>query len=651
MKQFQIFRYIRQWWWLIALCSVIGGMFFYMRMAGTQTYRAESMISYTGKDAEEGLNPDGSKINAEEIRSSEVIFAALSELGSSETVDDIRSRLDVKEVIPEDVATIRKAANSDGLEYEYNPVDYIVTYTTAKDSSSNEAMSVLDAVLDSYLNLYGRKYVNLMKIPYNFSSLQNLDYDYIEYAEVLNNFVSGNRDYLIKASGFWPQFRSTATGCSFSDLLEETNVIYDVYIPSLYAQILKNHVTNDGEVLQLKYQHRIEDNNLKIANYKVLLSDTEEMIAVFTNKNLENMEYHWESGSNDAVTSSVDGTNAARVGGDSYVLHQVYDFSKDKNDSHYEEITYDKLLDRYIDCKSHIAELENDNDYCNYVLSAYQGVQQESGSKYVPAVESLISTILDRLRELDGRMTNTAAEHSENEAAKKVASASTINTYATVNVKLYLIIALAVFFIGGCVGVIAIGRGLDFVDYIFYVDHTTNLPNRMRCDQCINSYTESGLPSQFACVIVNLTNINDINRIVGRDGGNQVMRMFASFLQSGATKQDFVGYNGGIQFMCFFPNYDNDRTLQFCDHLRREVEDFNVSHDGVEIRYSLAYAIKPQGSATTIRELISSSLSKLRTHPITNADEPAGPAGDKREDRAGNAQRPADAPAPEGSKA
>ena len=617
MKQFQIFRYIRQWWWLIALLSIIGGVVFYVRMAGTQTYRAESMISYTGQDAEQGLNPDGTKINAEEIRSSEVIFAALTELGSDESVDDIRARLDLREVVPDDVAAIQKAANSDGLEYEYNPVEYIITYTTGKDSSRNDAMSVLDAVIDNYLNLYGQKYVNLMKIPYNFSSLQKLDYDYIEYAEVLNNFVSGNREYLIKASSFWPSFRSTATGCSFSDLLEETNILYDVYIPSLYARILKNHVTNDGEVLQLKYQHRIENNNLKIANFKVLLMDAEEMIAVFSNKNLENMEYHWESGGQNSSSAATDST---RVGGDSYVLHQVYDFSHDSDGSHFEEITYDKLLDRYIEYKSHIAELENDNDYCNYVLDAYRGVQFETGQRYVSAVESIIEIILNRLEDLDQRMTRTAAEHSEYEAAQNVASVSTINVYATVNVKLYLVIALAVFFIGGCLGVIAIGRGLDFVDYIFYVDHTTNLPNRMRCDQCINNYAESGLPAQFACVIVNLININEINRVVGRDGGNQVMRAFASFLQSGATKQDFVGYNGGVQFMCFLPNYDTDRAMQFCDHLRREVEDFNSSHDGVDIYYTLAYSTRPRGSAVNIREMISTTLGKLRTNPITNKE-------------------------------
>ena len=54
-------------------------------------------------------------------------------------------------------------------------------------------LHVLDAVIDSYLDLYGQKYINMMKIPYSYSSLENLDYDYIEYAEVLNDFVSGKR--------------------------------------------------------------------------------------------------------------------------------------------------------------------------------------------------------------------------------------------------------------------------------------------------------------------------------------------------------------------------------------------------------------------------------------------------------------------------
>ena len=615
MKQFQIVRYIRQWWWLIAIVSVLGGVVFYTYMAGKQTYRAQSMIEYKGADAESGLNPDGTVINAEEIRSSEVIFAALSELGSEEAVDDIRTRLSVEEVVPEDIEKIRTAAYNDGLDYEYYPTAYTITYTTDVNSSSSEAMSILDAVIDSYLNLYGQKYISLMKIPYSYNSLQNLDYDYIEYAEVLNDFVTGNRRYLMDASSYWPQFRSTATGCSFSDLLEEADLILDVYIPSLYARILKNHVTNDGEVLQLKYQHRIENNNLQISNYELMLADVEEMIAVFTNKNLENMEYHWESGNNSASA-----TDTTKVGGDSYVIHQVYDFSDaNQGKQYYEEITYDKLLDKYIEYNSHIKELQIDNDYCNYILDAYQGINSESGKSYAESVQTLIDDILALLEKLDARMTTTAAEHSEYEAAQNVASVSTINVRSTVNVKLYLVIALMVFFIGGCVGVIAIGRGLDFVDYLFYVDHTTNLPNRASCDQHINNYADNGLPSKFSCVIVNLTNLNDINRSVGRDGGNQVMRAFATFLQSGATKQDFIGYNGGVQFICLFPDHDEDRTLQFCDNLRREVEDFNISHDGVEILYSLAYTNKPSNRAMTIREMISSTLGKIRNNPITNS--------------------------------
>ena len=54
MKDFQIVRYVSSWKYLIALCTVIGGVVFYSYFSRQQVYTAYAIISYTNLDAKSG---------------------------------------------------------------------------------------------------------------------------------------------------------------------------------------------------------------------------------------------------------------------------------------------------------------------------------------------------------------------------------------------------------------------------------------------------------------------------------------------------------------------------------------------------------------------------------------------------------------------
>ena len=81
-------------------------------------------------------------------------------------------------------------------------------------------------------------------------------------------------------------------------------------------------------------------------------------------------------------------------------------------------------------------------------------------------------------RELDELLIKTAAEQSETETVKNVTVRSTVNVSQTMNMKMYTVVVVVVFFMVGCVGSIVVGRVLDILDYKFYVDPLTKLPNR-----------------------------------------------------------------------------------------------------------------------------------------------------------------------------
>ena len=193
MREFQITRYLQRWWWMIAVLSALSGILFYTFISSRQTYRAQTLIEFTNPQAEQGLYPSGDEINVQEIRSSSVISNALSSIRYTGGVDEVRGRVSIGENLSDEQKAIRDAKLAAGLTYDVFPTQYGISYTSARGETSTDARRILEAIMDSYIRLYSEKYVSLSKVPNSVESLQNLNYDYIEWAEVIDNFIKLDR--------------------------------------------------------------------------------------------------------------------------------------------------------------------------------------------------------------------------------------------------------------------------------------------------------------------------------------------------------------------------------------------------------------------------------------------------------------------------
>ena len=616
MREFQLVRYLKRWWWLIAVLSAVSGILFYTFISSRQTYRAQTMIEFMNTQAEEGLYPSGDAIDVQEIRSSSVISSALESIGIDSGVDSVRSRVSIAENLTDEQQAIQQVKWNNGEAYEVFPTQYIITYTTSTQESSTDARRVLEAIVDSYIKLYSEKYVSITKVPNSVESLQDLNYDYIEWAEIIDEFIKLDRDYLQKMKGMRTEYRSSTTGYSFQDLYNEYNLIYSVYLPSLYSTILNYHVTRNREMLIARYQYRIDQNNLNIKTYEEALLKVTEMIKSYSDKNRDTMDYHWRG-------DQADNEESTGAQGNLYVLGQVYDF-EGRDNYRPEEITYDSVMQRYTNLRGDISLKEIDNDYCNYILSSFQNTFGEASESQVKEVEDLISLIQRKLETLDTLLIATAAEHSEVETIRNVRVRSTVNVGETTNVKLYTMLIIVIFFVFGVVGAIVVGRSLDFVDYRFYTDPSTDLPNRMRCDMEIEKYSKKVLSFPFTCIVITLTNMNEINAAVGRDAGNETLRLFAEYIKECAEDYGFVGYNGGLQFLGLFPDCSKERSIFYQNLLLRTISEFNRGGHGVKIRYKLAAITASEDTPLTMRELLSSTMQQLRlTKEINTEDEQA----------------------------
>jgi len=622
MREFQLSRYIRKWWWLIAVLSVMSGVIFFYIVSSNQTYKASMMLEFTNADAKKGIYPSGDSIDVEEIKSSAVIWNALESLGRSDSVDSVRRRTSVSAVISDEDSARQAAQWAKGNSYDFFPTRYIVSYESAKNESASSARQVVEAIVDSFIKLFSTKYMAVSQVPNSVESLQNLNYDYIEWAEVIDSFITSDINYLKQIIDSGINFRSSSSGYSFQDLYNEYNLINTVYLPSLYSTILENHVTADSELLISRYQYRKNQNNLTIQNYKEALAVAESMLKNYEKKNEETMLYHWGSDTTD--------TGFLQSSGNNYVVRSVLSTDEYASASTDENVnTYDNVLSRYITLRTAIAQREADNEYCDYVFSAFSTANPKEkltvDSSHILQVEELISFIEGRLRALDKLMNMTASENIQIEAMKSIKVRSTVYVKETVNVKLYTVLIVVVFFIIGVAIAVVLGRSLDFVEYHFYTDPATGLPNRMKCDNEIKQYGNKMLPVPFTVIVISLTNMNDINAVVGRDAGNEVLRVFATHIQDSAEQFGFVGYNGSLTFLGLFPSCDVARATFFRNVLMRSVADFNRGEHGVVIRYKIATSTATENSPRTIRELVSMAMAQLRIENVVVAEEGSAP--------------------------
>ena len=108
MKSFDLLRYLKKWWFLIMLITAVGCLGVYEFISSRQSYTATAIIQYTNANASQGKNADGSRIDPTEITSASVINQTIQQLGLTASTESIRSKISVKEVIPEDEQTKKR---------------------------------------------------------------------------------------------------------------------------------------------------------------------------------------------------------------------------------------------------------------------------------------------------------------------------------------------------------------------------------------------------------------------------------------------------------------------------------------------------------------------------------------------------------------
>lgn len=596
MRSFNIIRYLKKWWPLIALMSFCAGVFFMRYATNNQVYSAQSIIKYTYAKAEEGKTPNDADLDVSEIFSSTVVKEAIENLGLSTNVDRIRSGGTVTSIIPDDVQTTQEAKMEKGEDVEeYHPTEYVVTLSVSSSYSTEYARTMLDEILSCYFASFGEKYVDYSTIPNNAAALDGQNYDYIEQAEILNNAVDEITSSLGSCQSAHPEFVSSTTGLSLADLFDEYTYVSDVEIPYLFSEILGGRLTQNREVLLKKYQDRY---NSYIMNGNV---DSEKVAAV-----LEVIQSYGDKNRDGSLYYQ--GTDSASGNSGGFVLGDVYE-----EDNGVDRTTvYDDLISDYVMILNRQSNNTIDAAYCQYIINTFQdapaGDTAANQAFTQQSVEQEISALQSRLNSLYEPLSLTMKEYNEYCGAVNLGILSSTTVSEKINVKLYILLGVAVFFVLGICGAILLGRIQDFVEYLFFTEQSLEMPNRTACDLFIKNNTNNVLPDNTVCVVVEIANLSQINAAFGRERGNEMIRKFAEFLKEASATCGTVYYNGGQQFIGFFEQCRREDAESFADYFHRLVRSYNEESDEVKFEYNLGLAESRTNNAHSIRILLREAL-------------------------------------------
>ena len=148
-------------------------------------------------------------------------------------------------------------------------------------------------------------------------------------------------------------------------------------------------------------------------------------------------------------------------------------------------------------------------------------------------------------------------------------------------------------------------RNYRELDYTVRNDHVAGIANRYSCDTMIEKYADRPLPDTVGCVMLELANLQEINRQHGHAAGNAAIQDFSDTLSGASMGLCFVGRNGGNKFMALFEDCSETRLNTFMSRVAQRIEEHNRQADATKLEYRSGRAFHEGSEITSITQLIS----------------------------------------------
>ena len=599
MQKFDLLRYLKRFGLLVLAVTIAGTALVYLYCKKNQSYTARAVIRYTNDSINEGFNPDGTSLDVNEIYSSTVIAQAMDSLGLSTSLNVIRSSCYVEGIIPEDEKTKQEALLDKGEEVTYVPDMYEVGLTVDGSKGESYASNVLDAILQSYFTIYTEKHVE-QRLELNPSyGLLDKGYDFYECIYILENDTNEMLSHLKDKKNRYPDYRSSVTGYSYSDLKDIYQEFSDFVIPSLYSKVIDGPQVIDGDVLrksltnQIKQMEREEKTNAERRDYVYNL------ITNYSDKNKEILDYHYRKDENGSDTD--------------YILKQVEDNDERGNI----EIVYDKLINEYVSLDKAIKQSQINRHYREYLLSVFGDIgsgssgTEEEHQKLADMINSYEQTLYDYY----DIVSETSREFNNVLSAEYLKMYSSISVSKAINTKMYTLIGFVFFLLAGAALAVVFGRAGDFANYLLYTDKKTGLANREQIDIFIDDMSKDILPDNYACIYIFYSALFDHTKKFGYKVADNILKDFSGLVNALGDENSFIGYNGAGRFVIFTPQCNSKRADTIIEVFQKQVNEYNNINPDYSMYYQAAYAVTTDEGVYEIRALFREAMKKIQDRP------------------------------------
>ena len=593
MRDFSLTRYIRQGIAFILLITMLGGVIAAFYCSKKQTYVATAKIKYCGDGISDGYAADGSTLDATEVYSPTVISRACSDLNISTGTDEIRSNITVSEIISDNQQALNEALLDKGDEVTYHPDEYTVTLTVGKDHNKSYARSLLSAILDNYCSFYTEKYVSASLTLEPSKNLLESGYDYYESIEILNDNTSDILEYLKGKKTNYPDYRSSSTGYSYSDLYDMFDSLSEFAIPAMYAKTVDEAHTKDRAALQKSLQQKIENSSQEETVYETREKYLLSLIQNYSDKNRDMINYHYHNDSDE-------NSNA-------YILKQVEAYESNQG----QEITYDSLILEYVEIEKAIKVGKINRSSWQEILDSFSDSENTANTntneeleKSITSYESTLSSYYDLLKTTDD-------EHNAALSTDYVKITNSVVVNEGMNAKLYTAIGAAFAMILGCGLAVVFGRVHEMIEYATHIDKKTGLPNREYVDIIISGYEKNMLPGNFTVLFFELSNLTSISHTYGYSAGDNALSEFGQIAKKMIGTSDFIGYNGAGKFLAILSDCSLMKAKAIIKVFDDQLGKYNALNDPVQLQANVVFANTDEDLIYDIRGLVQSASVRL----------------------------------------
>ena len=611
MKNFQIIRYLKKLLPLIMVVCLLATYAVYFKLSSSNTYIASEVIHYNDEQAEKGLAPTGEKLDVNEIKSSSIMSKVVDKMGLTGiySVDNLISRINITPVADEDKVAQKDAKLEEGEEYVYEPSTFIVSFAATSGEGADFARTILDETLDVYFESFSQKYVNVAPANNTIENLNKNDYDFIEMMELIDTSIENTLSTLYQRMEQNNYYRSTETGVSFAELADDFNYLWEVKVSSIFSKLYKYQITKNKSVLISDYTTRIDNNDISNAKDESVVEDVVTVIDAYVEKMRE-------SGN----------TNISYE----YILDNLHE----RNVQDYvgdQTVTYDELIYSWRDLNENKEHAIIDSAYCRYILDTFTnctgncngGCQSSDftcmelcNAEYSVVrkdVEKEIDELIAELNSLYDTTMKTNNEYNKFVGASYISVLSSASIRESVNVPLYTAIAFFFLVVVCCGGTILLGRIGDIINYIFYTDHLTGLSNRAYFDKYLKTKDKKLLDDGVVYCMVDISNLSYINSAHSREAGDNVIKMFTSYIKEafGKSNTEFI-YNGNGNFVMLSKESDYITVEDIMRLFRLRLDEREENKEIViDYRIGIAETFKENKTA---RKLLSEAIQNKKNY-------------------------------------